>query len=128
MRKYSKQREEILSVLKESNSHPTAEEIYNILKEKGSTVSKGTVYRNLKELTNEHIIMIIPINDGPDRYDYINESHNHVICSKCGKVIDFKYGFENEKLKNYIFTCLEMDVDFSRATFSGICLECKNKL
>ena len=55
MGNYSKQREEIINILKESYSHPTAEEVYLLAKEKNPNISLGTVYRNLKLLTEEGI-------------------------------------------------------------------------
>ena len=56
MRNYSKQREEILNVVKEMRNHPTAEEIYEISKETIPNISLGTVYRNLNTLVNEKLI------------------------------------------------------------------------
>lgn len=56
MKNYSKQREDLLSVLKNSKSHPTAEELYNSIKKKIPSVSRGTVYRNLKNLVDEGIL------------------------------------------------------------------------
>ena len=51
MKNYSKQRDDLLSILKNSKSHPTAEELYEKVKEKIPNVSRGTVYRNLKDLS-----------------------------------------------------------------------------
>ena len=59
MENYSKQREDILDVLKDSYDHPTAEEIYNRVKQKNSTSSRGTVYRNLKLLVDKNAILKI---------------------------------------------------------------------
>ena len=40
MKNYSRQREDLLSILKNSKSHPTAEELYNSIKEKKDKVNK----------------------------------------------------------------------------------------
>ena len=53
MEKYSKQREEIINILKESYAHPTAEEVYLLAKEKNPSISRGTVYRNLNFLVEK---------------------------------------------------------------------------
>lgn len=99
MKNYSKQREDLLSVLKNSKSHPTAEELYNSIKEKIPSVSRGTVYRNLKDLVDEGYIIKISMAGGADRYDYIHKKHNHIICKYCGMVKDFEYDFDLKNVK-----------------------------
>ena len=126
MEKYSKQREEIIEVLKNAYDHPTAEEIYERVKDNKSTSSRGTVYRNLKTLLEKNIVMRISVSDAPDRYDYIRENHSHFICTKCKKVIDFEYNFKIESLKK----CLKSDIHFldsNSITISGICKNCFKK-
>ena len=99
MKNYSKQRDDLLNILKNSKSHPTAEELYEKVKEKIPNVSRGTVYRNLKDLVDEDYIIKISMPDSADRYDYIHKKHNHVICKYCGKVKDFEYNFDSKKAK-----------------------------
>ena len=93
---------EIVELLKNSYNHPTAEEIYMIVKAKDPAVSRSTVYRNLGLLVQNNLIKQISMKVGPDRYDYIREPHNHVMCTKCGKIFDFEYSFEYEELKKII--------------------------
>ena len=126
MEKYSKQREEIIEVLKNSYDHPTAEEIYERVKDNKSTSSRGTVYRNLKNLVQKNKILKISISEGPDRYDYIRENHAHFICLNCKKAFDFEYNFKIETLKKY----LKMEaytIDDNSITINGICRQCHRK-
>ena len=85
MKNYSKQREEIIEVIKKLYNHPTAEEIYFLTKQKDPAVSRSTVYRNLNGLVQERMVTQIAVSNGPDRYDYIHnrEKHGHAICKKC---------------------------------------------
>ena len=99
MKNYSRQREDLLSILKNSKSHPTAEELYNSIKEKIPSVSRWTVYRNLKDLVDEGYIIKISMAGGADRYDYIHKKHNHIICKYCGMVKDFEYDFDLKNVK-----------------------------
>ena len=94
MEKHSKQRGEIINILKESYSHPTAEEVYLIAKEKNPNISRGTVYRNLNFLVEKGEIIKIDMNTGSDRYDYLRKEHSHIICAECGKVIDYYHDFQ----------------------------------
>lgn len=125
MEKYSKQREEILNFLKQSNNHPTAEEIYSELKKMNSTASMGTVYRNLELLCRKELIKQISIENGPNRYDYMHNIHHHVICKKCGKVYDFNYKIDIEDLKLSIKKQTKAEMIGQDITVQGICKSCK---
>ncbi|MNT13235.1 Peroxide operon regulator [compost metagenome] len=123
---YSKQREEILQVLRNSYNHPTAEEIYFEVKKINSTSSRGTVYRNLGLLVENEIIIKIPIKNGPDRYDYMKTEHNHVICDLCEKVFDFEYQFDFEKMNLEIKNQTGVTISKNCVIIHGICEQCKN--
>lgn len=130
MKNYSRQREEIIKVVKDLYTHPTAEDIYMIVKAKDTSVSRSTVYRNLRLLVENNIINKITMLDRPDRYDYIrkeNENHNHAICTKCGKVFDFEYDFEYERLKNIVLKQTGIEISKKGIAIEGICNSCKNK-
>lgn len=127
MKNYSRQREEIIKVVKESHDHKTAEEIYMIVKAKDPAVSRSTVYRNLGMLVENNIIDKISMLVGPDRYDYIKKPHNHAICIKCGKVFDFEYDFEYEKIKEIVAKQTGIEISNKGIALEGICDSCKNK-
>lgn len=127
MKNYSKQREDLLSILKNSKSHPTAEELYNSIKEKIPSVSRGTVYRNLKDLVDEGYIIKISMAGGADRYDYIHKKHNHIICKYCGMVKDFEYDFDLKNVKLSVIKQTEMDPLLDGVIVYGICGKCKEK-
>lgn len=126
MEKRSKQRSEILELLKNSYDHPTAEEIYTILKKNNSTASVGTVYRNLNSLLEKGIIIKIPIKNGPDRFDYMKIDHNHAVCNVCGKVFDFEYNINLKRIREYLNINNEFLVsEQPNIIIHGICKECK---
>ena len=99
MKNYSRQREEIIKTVQESYDHPTVVE---------------------NNLINK-ISMLV----GPDRYDAVREKHNHAICTKCGKVFDFKYDFEYEKLKKMILKQTGVEISEKGIALEGICNSCK---
>lgn len=127
MKNYSRQREEIIKVVEELYTHPTAEEIYMIVKAKDPGVSRSTVYRNLGDLVENNVINKISMLVGPDRYDAVKEVHNHAICTKCGKVFDFEYNFEYEKIRNAIEKQTGVEISNKGIALDGICSSCKNK-
>ena len=125
MKNYSRQREEIIKTVQESYDHPTAEEIYLSVKTKDPDVSRSTVYRNLGVLVENNLINKISMLVSPDRYDAVREKHNHAICTKCGKVFDFKYDFEYEKLKKMILKQTGVEISEKGIALEGICNSCK---
>ena len=58
MKNFSRQREEIIKVLRSIDTHPTAAWVYSRVKEVIPNISLGTVYRNLAALseTGENIL------------------------------------------------------------------------
>lgn len=54
--KYSKQREEILEVVKNTRVHPTPEQVYEMVIKVDSKISKSTVYRNINILVENGTI------------------------------------------------------------------------
>ena len=63
---------------------------------------------------------------GADRYDLRTDLHYHIICLKCGKVIDIPFNYlsdPDEKVAN----ATGYTVFRHRAVFEGICPECKTE-
>lgn len=90
--KYTEQREIVLSILLHANEHLTAEEIYNEIKKTfpNSNIGIATVYRALSFL--EEVDLITSITFGSDGKKYESNSklhHDHLICTACGKIIEF---------------------------------------
>ena len=88
--KYSRQRECIREFLAGRHDHPTAETVYTSVKKEYPNISLGTVYRNLSLLTEVGEIQKISTGMGPDRFDWNTTPHYHVLCKKCGSVMDLK--------------------------------------
>ena len=126
MKNYSRQREEIIKVVKDSYNHPTAEEIYMTVKAKDPAVSRSTVYRNLGLLVETGMIKQISMKVGPDRYDYMRKPHNHAMCIKCGKVFDFEYSFEYERIGKAVKEQTGLEISTDGIALEGICHSCRN--
>ena len=126
MERYSKQREQILEVLKNSYSHPTAEEIYQNIKAHNSTASRGTVYRNLGLLVEKGVIIKIPMGNNSDRYDYIRKPHMHVICKRCGIVVDYDSNNNSEELIKEVYKSTSIKPEKNGISMLGICKNCES--
>ena len=124
--RYSIQREMILNTVLEDHTHPSAESVYNHLKGENNDLSLGTVYRNLNILAKNHMLKKISIPNGSDRFDGTLSEHQHLVCTKCGKVTDV-YISELEKIHNNVLDRSGFDINFASLAFEGICNECRSK-
>lgn len=126
MKNYSRQREIILEVLKNTNKHPTAEQICNMVNKIEPRISRSTVYRNISLLVEEKQIKKISMQFGPDKFDYIHKAHNHIICTKCGTIYDFEYNFDEKNLLEKIKKENGIEMELDSITVNGICNQCKS--
>jgi Fur family transcriptional regulator, peroxide stress response regulator len=95
-RRRSRQRDVILRIVRETDSHPTAEWVYERARRKIPNLSLGTVYRNLNLLVEENAIQRVVIGDGLVRYDRRLGDHAHFICTETGEVMDLEAPAMNE--------------------------------
>ena len=114
--KLTTQRRAILDVIIENqDKHLNPEEIYDIVKVKYPEIGIATVYRTLQLLEKLDIIYRLNFDDGYNRYElnYSSEihHHHHLICLKCGKVMEVKLDLlENLEKQMKWFQFLALDV------------------
>ena len=122
MKNYSKQREAILTVLRKTDTHPTANWIYEQVREIIPNISLGTVYRNLSELSQNGSILSLNVGDGFEHFDYDTSAHGHLHCKTCGCITDVR-------LESDLLTRLSENAGFFPETTIylayGICQKCK---
>lgn len=124
--KYSKQREIILKVVKESMDHPNAEVIYEKVKQEIPNISLGTVYRNLNHLADYGLIARISIPGDCDRFDHTIRDHAHFHCIECHKVEDIPVNYISD-LKNKVKENTKNEILSYNLVFTGICKDCNRK-
>jgi len=88
--RHTRQRDAILEVFLEARSHITSEEIYQQVREKHSNIGYTTVYRTMKLLCEAGLAHERKFEDGVTRYEIQHEHHDHLVCVRCGKIIEFE--------------------------------------
>lgn len=83
----TKNKQEILKLINDSNDHLTAEEIYFKIKQIIPSISLSTVYRNLGLMVEENLISKYEISDTKTVYDKRNYMHAHIVDEN-GKIYD----------------------------------------
>ena len=89
--KVTPQRVAIYKALISTDSHPTADEVCQKVREEISNISLDTVNRTLLTLTEIGAAFQVEGTGQPRRFDGGLEDHQHFLCIKCGKVIDFQH-------------------------------------
>lgn len=126
-------RMKIIEVLNSSNGHLSAEDVFVKVHRIYPAVGLTTVYRTLEMLVASGIVVKIDTGDGKARYEFKKtpeeEPHFHLICKKCGNIINVEADKELEKnidkakeeyIKRYRFK-----VDNPQLRFYGYCENCK---
>ena len=127
--KFTRQRESVLKVLYENDGHFTPEELSNLIREyyPELTVSIPTIYRTLGLLESSGIVDSISFGSKGKKYEFgLKEHHDHLICVRCGKLIEFQDSLiENRQMEiakrfNFKMTGHTMNI-------TGICEECQKR-
>lgn len=126
--KLTHQRKAIINVLSSSGEHLTPADIYARLKREYPEIGLVTVYRTLELLQESGLLCEIHIGDNCRSYlkKRADEHHHHLVCSCCGKVVDFT-GCELEKLQERLSAETGFKIEKHLLEFMGCCRSCLNK-
>ena len=121
--KVTPQRVAVYQALVSTDAHPTAEEVHRIVRQNISSISLDTVNRTLLTLAKIGAAFQVEGTGQPRRYDGGLEDHQHFLCIKCRKIIDFHYEpFDNIDVPAH----LQGQFQIMRKTvyLEGICENC----
>jgi Fur family ferric uptake transcriptional regulator len=125
--KFTKQRELVLKFLYENNGHFTPEDIYTLLKEQHPDVNIGiaTVYRTLALLETSEIASSISFGVQGKKYELgLKKHHDHLICTKCGNIIEF-YDETIEERQEEIAKKFNFKMTDHTMKITGLCEKCQ---
>lgn len=128
----TRQKRLIIDCLHDSGgAHLTVEEIFHRIKINDQHISIATVYRNLRLLEEQGIVKKVYVADDALGYYELSEnnnphSHHHLVCRRCGAIIDFEADLL-ENLEKMIEDTKGFTIEDHRVAFYGVCKACKNK-
>ncbi len=127
--KYTKQRELIIETIFNNREHHTPEDIYMLIKESNPNINIGiaTVYRTLSFLEESKIVSSISFGADGKKYELmLKEHHDHLVCTECGKIIEF-HNETIEKEQELIAKEFNFKMTSHIMQLVGICQECQEK-
>jgi len=127
-------RDAVMELLSQTSKHLSAKEIHDTLLKLYPGIGLSTVYRTLDFLAQMNFVNKIDIGDGQSRYEFKSDDqsqhHHHLICTNCGKIIDYSDFFEKEMAlikgieknlsRKYSFKVQDHNIDFY-----GLCKDCQ---
>ncbi|MCK9336984.1 MAG: transcriptional repressor [Arcobacteraceae bacterium] len=127
--KFTEQRAIILQILFSIDGHLNAEEVHDVVKKDypDSNIGIATVYRTLGFLEEANLITSISFGTDGKKYEGNKKKHHdHLICTKCGKIVEFMDN-EIEKKQEQIAKKNGFDITSHNMQIFGICSDCQKK-
>jgi Fur family peroxide stress response transcriptional regulator len=115
------QRLEIISLLS-SHGHLSIDELYKLLVVNFSSISLATVYKNIHIMTEKSFLTELQIPNKKNVYELIKDTHSHVVCSKCKKILDID--IDTTAVFNEATQKSHFKLQISSIVFNGTCPKC----
>jgi Fur family transcriptional regulator, ferric uptake regulator len=125
--KVTPQRLTISKIVTESSELLTPSALFKKVRDLDPQIGEVTVYRTLDILSELGLVCVV--DTGENIHSYIGrpaEHHDHLICSECGKVVNFTQ-CNIAKLEKRLVSETGFDIDDHRLDFYGKCRECKRR-
>ncbi len=122
------QRDLILETFLSTEEHLTSEDLYWLIHKQDPTIGHTTVYRTLKLLTEAGLAREVRFGDNKTYYEhhYNHDHHDHMICTECGRVIEF-FSPEIEALQDQMADNFGFKPTHHSLRLWGICADCQRK-
>ena len=126
--KRTAQRDLILDVFLRTEGHVSGEDLYRLVRDQDPTLGQTTVYRTLRLLTEAGLAREVRFGDGRAHYEhhYKHQHHDHMICSKCGKIIEF-YSPELEAIQDAMAAKHKFELTSHLLRMIGVCADCRRQ-
>jgi Fur family ferric uptake transcriptional regulator len=120
----TRQKDQVLAVIKKQKNGFSAKAIYEALDRK---IGLTTIYRFVEKLSNEGVLLKINMEDNTSVYQYVEPCHDfdhfYLKCEKCGKLEHV----DCEKVKGlteHIYNEHHFKLSAKHIIISGLCAEC----
>lgn len=124
--KLTPQRHTVLKVIAASHDHLTPEAIFERAHLESPDIGLVTIYRTLNLLSDLNLVCRVHAPDGCRSYMMRRptEHHHHLVCSGCGRVVDFADCGLHDLTKR-ISKQTGFEIDGHLLEFQGRCPDCR---
>ena len=116
----------ILDAIYSIEGHFDIDTLLSMLEERKFRVSRATLYNTIILLVNAHLVIKHQFGNS-SRYEkmYNLETHHHLVCTKCGKVVEFRDGELQADIER-IRRSKRFHLSYSALYMYGLCNRCYN--
>lgn len=120
------QRDLIMEIFLRTEDHMTSEDLYLLVQKEDPRVGHTTVYRTLKLLTEAGLAREVRFGDNKTYYEhhYNHQHHDHMICTECGRVIEF-FSPDIESLQDEMADKFGFKPTHHSLRMWGVCSQCQ---
>lgn len=121
--KVTHQRSEVFRAILEAPDHPSVEDIYSVVHRRIPSISLDTVYRTLDTFSQIGLVKRFVSTDGRYRFETNHELHQHLVCTRCGRIEDFQWdGMEKLRLPKVTGWS---EIEIANVEIHGLCRQCR---
>lgn len=124
--KLTPERQTIFRRVFDTHKHFEAEDLLLSLRQDHQRVSKATIYRTLTLLVKSGHLREVIFGEKHSHYEHVhgNEHHDHLICSGCDKIMEFK-DETIESLQDEVCAKFRFKPESHRMQIHGLCEDCQ---
>jgi len=102
--------------------HINIDKLYHNVQKKFKSISLATIYKNINSMVENMLLFEVKLPNEKSVYEITKQNHSHLLCEKCGDIIDIDINIEDKtkeiSLKN------NFEVKQVNLVFSGLCKNC----
>ena len=122
--KSTRQRALIVETFFQAGGHVSVEDVWSRVRKVDGRVSVATVYRTMKLLCEAGLASERHFDDGVTRFEIEHEHHDHLVCTRCGKIEDVDLDGISA-LAAEVAASTGYEIRSHRVDFYGICADCR---
>lgn len=123
---YTRERALIFRAIFARNDHFSADDLLFYMRQENINVSRATLYRSLSHLVEAGVLVEADFGHGHIHYERLQERepHDHLVCKKCGKVIEVSSQALLKALES-LAAGEGFSLESHRSQLFGQCRECR---
>ncbi|MCI0639725.1 MAG: transcriptional repressor [Gemmataceae bacterium] len=122
--RFTRQHADMVDYIFSKHNHFAADQLIDEIRQEGLRISRATVYRTLKKLVDAGLLRELEI--GQVKYyehDYGYPQHEHLVCQKCHKMIEFQYPGLDAMIRE-VCRQHQFQMDGHSFVIRGLCADC----